>query len=573
MNSLKWTILVPLGLVAGVVLTFPMLVVIGLYCLIIPGLILSEIPTVFVYLLATVLIRNKLPLRSELPAYLVAFSLTITLSALIMSVYRIPEKWRFDRAVLPDIKLTQKVELAGDIFLNWPDTIVGQESEVVCDFLCTALLDLPGVTSVTRSCNAGSATFRLGPRNTGTLVVPREPEHLLVKFQQLDPEEKDYQRRAQQKIQQEFDVCSLKWEWPLRIASGEEVRRDQPLAVEAAEWTIEFVKKRGIGEPSIDRLEIRDNAGKVVVRKSLVQHVVPASLFRLQFGADPSKADRPHPRFAIGTTKISNRMTNFYDATLDLLRLTNIVRPTVRQDLEDRVEKIVRGVLDNPKANETQLLVVPTLLSQLPNVDKGEHLDIFARILLDVRIADPWQLFDPLLSSELDLTPLRAGLSKRYFSAASEDSKSWYVNKLASLPEGTFNEPSDEERAIFRQALFARYASPFLGRIADQGPSVLPELLLMLENSRKLLPEERWELSKELRNAFKRLGSDAAPASPKILAMFQKSPDDFLDTRDNTIAWLITLRLMGVEEKDLRRVLQRMSPEDKGRILEAVMGD
>ena len=126
MNSLKWTILVPLGLVAGVVLTFPMLVVIGLYCLIIPGLILSEIPTVFVYLLATVLIRNKLPLRSELPAYLVAFSLTITLSALIMSVYRIPEKWRFDRASLPDIKPTQKVELAGDIFLNWPDTIVGQ---------------------------------------------------------------------------------------------------------------------------------------------------------------------------------------------------------------------------------------------------------------------------------------------------------------------------------------------------------------------------------------------------------------------------------------------------------------
>jgi hypothetical protein len=42
MNSLKWTILVPLGLVAGVVLTFPMLVVIGLYCLIIPGLILSD---------------------------------------------------------------------------------------------------------------------------------------------------------------------------------------------------------------------------------------------------------------------------------------------------------------------------------------------------------------------------------------------------------------------------------------------------------------------------------------------------------------------------------------------------
>jgi hypothetical protein len=73
-----------------------------------------------------------------------------------------------------------------------------------------------------------------------------------------------------------------------------------------------------------------------------------------------------------------------------------------------------------------------------------------------------------------------------------------------------------------------------------------------------------------IRNVFKRLGFDAAPATPKILAMIQKSPDDFLDTRDNTIAWLITLRLMGVEQKDLQRLLQRMSPEEKGRILEAV---
>ena len=117
-NSLKWTILVPLGFVAGLVLTFPMLVVVGLYCLIIPGLILAKIPTVFVYLLATVIIRDKLPLRSEAHAYLVAFSITLVLSASFMSVYRIPEKWRFDRAALAEIKPPQKVNLAGDIFLN-----------------------------------------------------------------------------------------------------------------------------------------------------------------------------------------------------------------------------------------------------------------------------------------------------------------------------------------------------------------------------------------------------------------------------------------------------------------------
>jgi hypothetical protein len=189
---------------------------------------------------------------------------------------------------------------------------------------------------------------------------------------------------------------------------------------------------------------------------------------------------------------------------------------------------------------------------------------------LQCRVGDPWQLFDPLLSSELDLTPLRAGLSKRYFSAASEDSKSWYVNKLASLPEGTFNEPSDEERAILRQALFARYASPFLGRIADQGPSVLPELLLMLENSRKLSPQKRSELSKELRNALKRLGSDAAPALPKILAMIESSPSHFFDRHEDKIEWLVTLRLLGVEEAEVQRILGRQSTENVDGIMEIV---
>ena len=570
-NSLKWTILVPLGFVAGLVLTFPMLVVVGLYCLIIPGLILAKIPTVFVYLLATVIIRDKLPLRSDTHAYLVASSLTLVLSASFMSVYRIPEKWRFDRAALAELKPPQKVNLAGDIFLNWPDEIEGQESEVVCDFLCTALLDIPGVTSVTRTCKAGSATFRLGTRNAGTLVVPNKPERLLIKFHELDDEPSDHLRRFQLKEQQKQDVHSLQAAWPLRIASGEELRRDQPLTAEAAEWTIELVKKQEAGQPIIERMEIRDKDGKVVVRKSLVQHEVPSSLFRFQFGADVSKGGRPRPRFTVGTSEISNRMADSFDGVFELLQVTNIARPAVPQDIGNRVEKIVREVLDNPKANETQLLILPTLISQLPNATKGEHIDNFARLLLDERIADPWQSLDSVISIEADLTPMRAGLAKRYLDALSDDSKSWYVKKLVSLPDGTFKEPSREERAIFREALSSHDAWPFWERMADQGPSVLPELLSLLESSRKQSPDERAKLWEGIRNVFKRLGFDAAPASPKILAMIQKSPDDFLDTRDNTIAWLITLRLMGVEEKDLRRLLQRMSPEDKGRILKAVM--
>lgn len=561
----------PLGLVTVLVLAFPMLVVIGLYCLIIPGLILARIPTIFVYLLATVLIREKLPLRSEVAAHVTAFLLTLGLSASFMSIYRIPEKWRFERAALPDVEPPQKLKLAGDIFLIWPQDIGEQENDVVCDYLSTALLDIPGVTSVTRTSEVGSATFRLGPGHPGKLILPVTPEKMLEKFHALDDRLASSKRSFQPKALHDHDDRCVQAVWPLRIASGEELRRDKPLAVDSAEWTIEFIKKFDVGKPNIERLEIRNKEGKVVIRKSLVEHQVPSSLFFLQFGADLSNENRPRPIFTVGTTTVSNKVTSkSFDAVLELLRLTNIVRPTIPHDIGNRIERIVKQVLDNPNAFETQLLMVPTLIGQLPKATTDEHIDIFARILLDERIAEPWQALDSVISNDMDLTPLRGGLSKRYLNAEGPESKEWYVKKLVSLPDGTFKDPSNEEQAIFREALLSSIALPFLERMADQGPSILPELLSILEASRKLPPSDRSNLWQEIRNTFERLKADAAPAATKLLAMIQAQPDDFFDTQDNTIRWLVTLRLIGVEERDLQRTLQRMSPADNARIMKAV---
>jgi hypothetical protein len=565
MNIVKWIFLVCLGMAAGLVLALPPLVVGGLICLIIPGLILFAIPTVFVYLLPTFLIRAVLPLRSEVLAHFVAFSLTLGLSAAIMHGYRATEIRRFEKAVLPEIEPPQKLTLAGDIFLDWPDENYRPKGQVDCDFLCTALLDIPGVTSVTRTCQAGSATFRLGPGNPGTPVMPVEPEKIwelqaLERMQGIGPNRND------------FDERSLRAAWGLRFASGEELRRDQPLKAEDAEWTIEFVMQRKEGLPKIERMEIRDKNGTVLVRKSLVQHDVPAPLFYFGFDLGSSSDGFAGARFMLGSFRFSNN-TRFFslEKELELFRLTNITRPAVPKDVMARIEKMVSVVLDDPNATESQLLVVPKWISSLPRNAKGDRNDLFARILLDERIADPGELLCRVIPDDSDLTPLRAGLAKRYLNAAKTGSKHWYIEKLVSLADGTFEWPSDDERAILNEAVMLHgTASPFVERMADQGPQVIPELLSLMEATRNEASGGRRNLWAGIRNAFNRLGPDAAPAAPRILSMIHRRSEDFFNEHDDRIGWLVTLRLMGVEEKDLLRILNRESIKDIDRILEIV---
>ncbi|MFN9603248.1 MAG: hypothetical protein ACK6A7_07345, partial [Planctomycetota bacterium] len=515
LNSLKWIFTVSLGLVAGLVLAFPLLVVAGFILLIIPGLILCAIPTVFDYLLPTFLIRAILPLRSEVVAHLVAFSLTLGLSAAIMHGFRVRELQRYEQAAIPEIEPPKPLTLAGDIFLQWPQRDFGTENEVNCDFLCTTLLDIPGVTSVTRTCKAGSATFRLGAGHPGTLVLPDNAEQILLAFQRLDD-----RLGVQGNKRHHFDDFSLRAAWAMRLAGGEELRRDKPLGPEHAEWTIEFVEQQKDGLPKFERMEIRDKDGTVLVRKSRVHHDVPAPMFYFGFELGSLHNCFANSKFTVGSSRISNQ-PQFYslEKEVELLRFANIERPAIPQDVGKQLEKAMLQVLEDPNATESKLLLVPMWLSQLPRTGKGEHIEVFGRILLDNRINDPWKLLDRVISNEADLTPMRDGLAKRYLRAEGSEAELWYVKQLINLPDGTFQEPSDDEQAIFRKALSNFRTCRFVERIADRGPSAIPELLSLLEASQEQPSGVRSNLWEGIRNAFKRLGPKAAQAAPKILSM------------------------------------------------------
>ncbi|MEZ6067579.1 MAG: hypothetical protein R3B90_18145 [Planctomycetaceae bacterium] len=154
--------LIPLGLTSALVLGIPSLVVLGLWLLILPGLILAAIPTIFVYLLATTLVRLALPIRNDFVANLAAFGLVLAGSAAVMAPLRSAAQQEFTRATLPDVAPATKLAITGDVLLEWPQETYPRSEKIDCDYLCLALLDVPGVTGVTRSCEEGTATFRKG---------------------------------------------------------------------------------------------------------------------------------------------------------------------------------------------------------------------------------------------------------------------------------------------------------------------------------------------------------------------------------------------------------------------------
>ncbi len=543
---LGW-VLIPLGLIAAIVLVAPSLVVIGFIFLIIPGLILAAIPTVFSYLLGTALFRLALPIRSEVASHLIAIALTFGLSAAVMAPWRTIEQQEFAQATLPDIAPAAQLAIDGDILLEWPLAKFSSGKEVYCDYLCTALLDTPGVTSVTRICEQGSATFRRGVNNPGSLVTPVEPEQVLATFSKLNGDRKFLKFDAKLEADR-----ALGADWALRFAQGDEIRRDVAIGRDQVDWTIKYESLPGKVQPRVERLEISDRQGNVIARKSLVRHFVPSLLFYFGFEGGSSADGFSGAKFTVGGSTVSNQ-PNYYDldGPVELLRVVSIPEPVPQPNVIAQTELALLKVLNDPQATESELLVAPMWLQQFKYNAGPDQLETIERILLDERIADPAELLEKALASQTNLTPLRAGLVKRFLTATETKSKSWYISCLVGLADLTFKRPTADERVIWCQALTVHEAAPFVERIADQGVDSVPQLMELLEESIKQPRHARWRVLRGVREAFKRMGPAAASAAPRIQSLIEDSPSSLLNSADDRLTWMVALTLMGVDEDQL----------------------
>ncbi|MCS7465637.1 hypothetical protein NZK35_02990 [Stieleria sp. ICT_E10.1] len=540
-NMLKY-LLIPLGILSAIILAVPNLVVLGYFFLVIPGLILTIIPTVFVYLFATFLIRPFVPSSSRVGASVIAFGMAIALGFLVMLPWRMIEVRRFEQAALPDIAASPAIRLTGNVLVDFPPNPRRSASALTCDHRCTALLDTPGVESVTKVCGDDAATFRRGPNAAGTLAQPDQPQKILDAFDRLSG------TRGMRRFEERRRLDrALQADWALRIAQGDTLREHAPLGAKHIDWRVIYQVDRRRGEPRVERLEIRDHTDAVMARKSLVKHRIPSPFFYFGFEGAMTNA-----RFTVGGSNDSNQ-TRYYDfdPDVELLRLTQIRQPNPAPDSVERMQQKLAETLDDPNATDAQLLLAPLWLRLFQYEAGQDQIDTIAKILLDERIADPHQLLRTTLRSKTDLTALRMGLAKRFLAADEPQARTWYVSALVGLPTATFAQPSNDEQAIWDRATSVQEAAPFLERLADQGTAVVPELLGILDQVVEKPWHERFRVVRGIREAFKRMGPDAAMAIPRIRSLLAERRSPLTNSADDRLQWLVALARMGVPVEEL----------------------
>ncbi|WP_182866023.1 hypothetical protein [Stieleria mannarensis] len=535
-------LLIPLGVLSAIVLAAPDLVVLGYFFLILPGLILTVIPTVFVYLLATFLIRPFVPMSSRIGSTAIAFGLAIALGFLVMLPWRMTELRRFQQAAIPDIVATPAIRLSGNVLVDFPPERGPASKEMSCDHRCTILLDLPGVQSVTKISGDNAKTYRCGADEFGTLVRPDQPQKILDAFGKLSRPHGAGAFEARKRLGR-----ALQADWALRIAQGETLREDTPLGTDRIDWRVVYQDVRQPGEPRIKRLEICDSHGTVKARRSLVKHRVPSPFFYFGFEGAFTNA-----RFTIGGSTYSNQTRYFdFDPDVELLRSTGIPKPDPAPDAVARMERSLIQTLDDPNATAAQLLMAPMWLSLFRyDADKAQ-VDTIAKILLEERIADPYELLQTALRSKTDLTALRHGLTKRFLAADDPKARTWYVAALVDMPDGTFAQPSNNERAIWERADSVPEAAPFLERLADQGTIVVPILMATLDGVLEKPWHERRRVVRGVREAFKRLGPDASEAIPRITTLMTELRSPLTNSSKDRLQWLVALHRMGVPAEEL----------------------
>ncbi|MBT8427451.1 MAG: hypothetical protein KJO02_05415, partial [Erythrobacter sp.] len=137
------TYLTVTGIGALLALAFPWLVIMGMFMLVIPGLILGMMPTAFLYGLVFAGIRFLLStVLSGAPLNIAAAVATLAVFWVIPQPAKLAANAELEALRQEQVLPSSPVKLAGNILVQRP-------FESRCDDLCAALLKTPGVTSVT----------------------------------------------------------------------------------------------------------------------------------------------------------------------------------------------------------------------------------------------------------------------------------------------------------------------------------------------------------------------------------------------------------------------------------------
>ncbi len=545
--------LLVLGAGAAIALAAPSLVLIGLFLGIVPGLVLGAMPTLFLWFATFTALwwlwRSAIaPWPAALAAALSTAALLFTVSAISARLSDVAMRQALGGQA--DIAPPQPIRIAGDVLITVPRLDVmphagpkplSREAQRarpwVCDALCAALLATPGVTSVTVDAHGDAdqpgapspraRTLRLVPKRDcgGETIRPLNPASLDI----------DRPRDAAA-----LDHRLREAEWDLRLSAescivAEPARPEHALRIAI----LAYVMDRGerVRHPggnrwsplplpvSVDRLEIRDRDGTVLLSQTLAKtqalsvplHIVPDG------GLD-------NFRFRWSRSPLSNaaRYAQWRPAAL-IARHTTLDTGGDRAALTEAIRRRLGELLDDPAipASDPGFRLIGAWLARFsPAVPPSDADQAFIRRLIgEPRLTDYGQLGTALRALGLGSLAFRDAIGRRL--AATDPPARWMrflAQQYEPMPAGAFVQTTADEDAILADPARRLHAAGLIVRLADKGEAAVPLLveILRVHAQRLGAPRRGADASEEMppidavRRALCLLGPAAAQALPEI---------------------------------------------------------
>ena len=555
------------GILAAVAIAAPKLVVLG-YLLIVPGLILTAAPTVFVYLAATAVIRKLLPISSAAMSTLAAFGIALLIGWAVMQPFRLNAIAAYHENELPDVVSNHAIELAGDVRIERPD----HRRDPECDYLTLAVLDSPLVKSVTTvtagrdksSDNLLSAAYSLdsAQQNPAVSISPHEPGQIIRNYPPLC--------RANVGHQFISAIKAVDANWAIRLAGDERLREAEPIKAELADWVIRL--EQDVHQTSVlKRITIVDSHGTVRFRKSYRKQTIPARMFYIGFNVSMGSGTVSGASFNLGRQTLKSGEQSL-KLESSLLQAIKFPVPPCDADILEELREQVKQALDDPAATTARLDLARRYLDLFHfNTEASEH-SLIARIVADERVKDiDLQIENVFSKRKTPIAVKDAFVDRIVMPHSSANLRHWLAERLASLPPGTFANPSSTYLAIWKSPEIYEEAAPMIATLADLSPEqAMPLLNKILDNAVEL---PHWNQRRTMINgvqaALIRLGPQASAAAPRMRELFLRRPSPIMSNAGDAGQWRFALARIGIAIEDLP-VLPNQSPESVERNLRRV---
>jgi hypothetical protein len=536
------------GVISAVVWMMPSLVTIGLFMLVIPGLILAIMPTVFVYLLAALVIRAVLPIDGT-PGLVVSLILAGALGLILPQPTRLSQRAQFNNALRPEIVPAQPIRLAGEVLvINNRPSFYGRD-DPICGELCAALLTTPGVSGVTIRNEAADADhprqkhFQLDPAKAGSgSEGPNKPEAIVAHLPELrEPPKQGEPITARSDRHRALEQAIIS-DWTIRLATlaGLNVTQTAP----APDFIITIAtSKRERWKPNVERLEVAQPGGDPLLRRSLVSQRILAVPFSFSFEGGIENA-----RFGIGSAMLKTApLYPDFDAVLELLSHTSMAEaiPDLAQSGALRAKVVT--ALDNPAASQLELNLAKGWIDSLSYNPADEDKALVNRVIADQRITGIGSQMNRIYPKSVP-PDLRTALVARILNPASDPGeRQRYGWLLSKLPEGSFATLAPDEARILADPVLRRQAAPLIERLADQGRPALPGLMQILES--EIASDQQWAVQRPViravRRGLARLGPAAASALPRIEELFARRRNPLANLHNEAVEWRVAMARMG----------------------------